>query len=447
MATVDRNGDGNVGTQRSVDVAVVGGGLGGLVAAATAARAGLRVVLLERASRLGGRARSDGFDGFTWNQGPHAFYRQGAALRVLDGLGVRVAGGVPEVSGSLCSYAGALHAMPVGALSLLSTSLFAMAERVEAGRAISRLSHMDPDGVAGVPLAVVLDRLATRPRVRALCAALCRVATYAADESQDASAAIRQVAMALAGNVVYADDGWQRTVDAVAVLAEAAGARLMVGHGVEAVTRAEDGALFRLRVDGHELNARSVILAGSPRVAAALAPEEARAALERAARASLPVRAACLDVALSRLPRPGARFALGLDTPTYLSVHSATAALAPDGGAVVHVARYLREDDGHAGVEAGLWQLLEQVQPGARALVVRHRYLPAMVVSHALATGPLSGRPGVLASGVPGLYVAGDWVGAEGMLCDASLASAEEAARHACAHVVGGAVDSGRSAA
>ena len=49
--------------------------------------------------------------------------------------------------------------------------------------------------------------------------------------------------------------------------------------------------------------------------------------------AEVPVRASCLDVGLVRLPRPENRFALGVDRPHYFSVHSATAALAPDGQA------------------------------------------------------------------------------------------------------------------
>jgi phytoene dehydrogenase-like protein len=145
-----------------------------------------------------------------------------------------------------------------------------------------------------------------------------------------------------------------------------------------------------------------------------------------------PVRAASLDVALRSLPRPHATFALGIDAPLYVSVHSAVARLAPQGAALVHVMRYggLAGDTSEA-VEGQLGGLLEALQPGWRDWVVRQRFLPELVVSHALpeaAFGGTCGRPGPRVPDVPGLYVAGDWVGPEGLLADASLASARAAA-------------------
>jgi phytoene dehydrogenase-like protein len=55
-----------------------------------------------------------------------------------------------------------------------------------------------------------------------------------------------------------------------------------------------------------------------------------------------------------------------------------------------------------------------------------------MTVSHALVTAAqdgTGGRPGPEVPGIPGLFVAGDWVGPSGILADAALASAEAAAR------------------
>jgi len=53
-------------------------------------------------------------------------------------------------------------------------------------------------------------------------------------------------------------------------------------------------------------------------------------------------------------------------------------------------------------------------------------------VTHAVPmarTGGLTGRPAVDTLAMRNVYLAGDWVGSEGMLADASFASAQRAAR------------------
>jgi phytoene dehydrogenase-like protein len=57
-------------------VVVIGAGLAGLTAAATAARARRPVVVVE-AHTAGGRARTDELSGYRFNQGPHALGRGG----------------------------------------------------------------------------------------------------------------------------------------------------------------------------------------------------------------------------------------------------------------------------------------------------------------------------------------------------------------------------------
>ena len=61
------------------DVHIVGGGLGGLAAAALVARAGRTVTVHEGRGRLGGRGTTDWKRGFGFNQGPHALYLAGEA--------------------------------------------------------------------------------------------------------------------------------------------------------------------------------------------------------------------------------------------------------------------------------------------------------------------------------------------------------------------------------
>ena len=75
----------------NADVIVIGGGLAGLTTAALLARTGKSVTLFEQSSsEIGGRARTSIYDGFYFNQGPHALFlaAEGASglTRVRDRL-------------------------------------------------------------------------------------------------------------------------------------------------------------------------------------------------------------------------------------------------------------------------------------------------------------------------------------------------------------------------
>ena len=78
---------------------VIGPGLAGLTAAATAARARRPVVVVE-AHTAGGRARTDERSGYRFNQGPHALGRGGEAWRILRELGVPHRGHRPPLRGA-----------------------------------------------------------------------------------------------------------------------------------------------------------------------------------------------------------------------------------------------------------------------------------------------------------------------------------------------------------
>jgi phytoene dehydrogenase-like protein len=116
----------------------------------------------------------------------------------------------------------------------------------------------------------------------------------------------------------------------------------------------------------------------------------------------------------------------------YFSVHSAVARLAPEGGALVHTIHYLGNDGrAPAAVESELEALVDRAQPGWRDEVVERRFVPDLVVSNALVLASengLAGRPGAAVPERPGFFVAGDWVGPQGQLSDASLGSARAAA-------------------
>jgi phytoene dehydrogenase-like protein len=168
-----------------------------------------------------------------------------------------------------------------------------------------------------------------------------------------------------------------------------------------------------------------VIIAGGP------ADVDSLAGTRFAPELPPPVKVATLDIALRSLPVPNATVAFGVDTPLYFSVHSAVAALAPAGGAMIHVLKYLRPGE-TAGrdVEVELETLMDMMQPGWRDRLVFKQYLPSLTVMNAEATaahGGMAGRPASRLPAFDNVWIAGDWVGPRGQLSDAAAASAADA--------------------
>ncbi|MFN0123286.1 MAG: phytoene desaturase family protein [Blastocatellia bacterium] len=421
--------------QTDIDTAIVGGGLAGLTAACLLARAGRRVHVCEKSHAVGGRAGTENKQGFHFNLGPHALYARGAGVEILREIGVKFSGGLVGASGAYAVAGGRKHALPSGLLSLLTTSLLPLPAKLELGRMMGAIHKVDPAQFRSISVAAWLEQHLRHPDARRFMQAFFRVCTYANDPArQSAGSALTQAQMSLRGSVWYLDSGWQTLVDSLRVRAESAGARIVTGARVDNITRAAGG--FQLHHgDGSLITAATVILATSPADACAVFEGGQNTTLANWRDQAIPVHAACLDLALSRLPDQRAMFALGIDQPLYLSVHSHTARLAPDNGAVIHVAKYLPGEKANLeqakATERELEQLVDLIQPGWRNLVIERRFLPRMTVTHKLTTAAESGaagRPGPAVSDVPGLFVAGDWAGQEGQLADASFASARQAA-------------------
>lgn len=415
----------------SKNVIVVGGGLAGLVAANFAANAGAKVTLFEKSHLTGGRATTTEKHGIKFNLGPHALYRGGQAYNVLRELGVDVTGGIPKVAGTVAVRDGQKHALPGAPLSLLTTGLFGIAAKLEAAGLLSSLPKVDAAKFNHLTVREWLDREIRSAELRQFIQAFFRLGTYANDpERQSAGLALAQFQMALKSSVLYLDGGWQMLVNGLRAKAEQAGAQIISESRVVNV-QVQSGRATGVRLaDGSGHVADAIIIAASPAEAAELAENDS---LSDVAKTAIPVKAACLDIALERLPQPQTTFALGIDRPLYLSVHSTAAKLAPTGQAMIHVAMYLGAEvpaDVNA-VERELEELLDLVQPGWRQVLIERRFMPSLTVVNALATaeqGGLTGRFGPAVPGIEGLFVAGDWVGADGWLADASAASGKCAA-------------------
>ena len=421
----------------SKNVIIVGGGLAGLSAAVYLARAGRTVTIFERRRYLGGRAVTHLRHGYRFNLGPHAFYRNGLGWNVLRELGIPVRGGIPKPRG-VAMLGEERYKLPSNPWSLLTTSIFGLKAKAKAAMLMLRIRRIDPKPYSSMTVREWIDANASDERLRQVLEAMFRLATYSdRADLQSAGAALAQLRLAIRG-VVYVDEGWQKIVDSLHSAAVASGVNFVtssrvvnVHHDGGAVSGVELGGLeVDVRNDtmslampdmtdpdkGTRIPAETVLLAVDPSTARELAPD-----LDWPT--SSAVTAACLDVALSKLPEPRNTFAIGIDKPLYYSVHSKWAQLTPKGGALLHAMRY------GEGTEGELETLVDEMQPGWRDLIVHRRFLPAMTVSNALVEP--EGRSSRMRAVTPvrGLYVAGDWVNEGGILSDAAFASARAAAK------------------
>jgi phytoene dehydrogenase-like protein len=425
---------------KRTETIIIGGGLAGLTAAAFLAKQGKSVRVLEQAATLGGRARTKEQDGFFLNLGAHALYRASYGIEVLRELGIKPQGKLAATANAYAVRGGVKYTLPGGLVSLLTTSLFGLGAKMELAKLLGSLQKIDYRSLMKVTVQEWLDKEVAHDGVKDLLKAVFRLTTYVnAPDLMSAGVAIDQLQKALGKGVLYLDKGWQTLVDGLHEVAQKAGAIFETGVKVQAIERRADGSVKGVRLaDGQRYESDVVVVASGPKLAAALLENSETTSLQRWADESRPVKAACLDIALRRLPVEKATFALGIDKPLYLSVHSASARLAPEGSALIQLMKYLPEEGREADEdsERDLEQLMDLIQPGWRDVLLHRRFLPGVVVMNAIPTanqGGLEGRPQAEVEDVPGLFLAGDWVGKQGLLVDASFASARQAAERIAA--------------
>ena len=415
--------------ERHSDVIVAGGGLAGLAAAAYLARAGRRVTVLEKAEELGGRARTRERSGFLFNVGPHALYVAGQARAVLRELEVPFTGQPPLADGTFVAGRRRDRAV-AGRRARAAVEPAADGRRQVGARARARATpRLDASAADGVSLSDWLRRNVRHDSVAELLRTFFRVATFVDEPDRlSAGAAIAQLQLALQKNVLYLDGGWQTLVDGLARRVREAGARI--------VTRADVGVLEH---DGGRV--RGVRLANgdvwtAPFVLAALAPDAVGGARGPRGRPA--------DGARARPPgdaRPRPRPPAAAGTARRLRPGAAALLLRALRGRAPrprgHGARTRgvlpRRRPAPAGRDRGRAPGLRRPRPAGLARARGRAPLRAgadrrarAAVSRAKADSP--GRPAVAVRERPGLFVAGDWVGPEGLLADAALASARSAA-------------------
>lgn len=403
------------------DIMIIGAGLGGLWLACELAAQGKRVLLLEGAAQIGGRAQSKPCESRAVNIGPHALYMGGPAALALNALIPQaLSGHSPPPQGIFWdnddSYAIPYH---LGQVALMShwpiSARLALAKRFLGLAVTAPTNH-----ISELSFSSWLESRRLPAQVQTFFVGLTRVATYMPDPGcLPADVALRQLRRALIGGVRYLDGGWQSIVDALTLSASALGVMIHCGQRVSAFHRGADGASQVVQTRTRTWRAPQVVFATPPEQAAKLL--DARWALT-------PVFAACLDLVLDA-PLAGPAFATSAQGD-YLSIHSRvhSSSFEPERGELVHVARYLRA---HERLEREqLEAFISRHDPRWREHVRFERCGRFPVCYGAPLTGQV--RPGP--SFAPGVWLIGDWVQIPDqtpeLLLDAVISSAQYVAQH-----------------
>ena len=129
------------------DVVIIGAGYSGLSAAALLSEQGKRVLLLERADRLGGRGTYYEENGFICEYGQHScrLADDGIAAQVFKRLGRPLRFADTRGHKSYLYFKGKLYPRPEGPIDFLLTRLMPFKARLDFMRFYTRLLRQDPD--------------------------------------------------------------------------------------------------------------------------------------------------------------------------------------------------------------------------------------------------------------------------------------------------------------
>jgi phytoene dehydrogenase-like protein len=412
---------------KQFDVAIIGGGIAGLVAAIDLSQAGKSVVLLEKANQFGGRAISVKKKDAIFDLGAHAIIKGGAMDEIFQDLGIRIEGGSPSANVSFLWNNKVSHIF-----KFLFSQNLSWSGKMEFMKFYKTMTKFNADSVPSISLRNWVEQELRDPMARHIVYAMFRVNSYSqAPDHQLAGPAIRSLARTTKKNsIIYVQDGWQTLVDQLYEKAVRAGVCMMTGKNVREIEH--DGAVRKIKfADGKEMNITHVISATPPEVTSRLLGEMGSKSVLRWKEQAHVIKAASLTLSLKRLSAPDHFAVLGVDQPIYFVNQSKFTRLSEDGTSVVNITK----NNGTGGTdpkadERFLEQMLDLIQPGWQKEVVARQYFPNMVVSYDFMNLGREDRfPGPAVPEIAGLYVAGEWATHGENLSDAAAASGRRAAR------------------
>jgi 15-cis-phytoene desaturase len=425
------------------DVIVIGGGMAGLASGALLAKQGLRVAVLEKGNRPGGRAYTYMEQGFTLNYGPHAMYRpdSGPLGDVLRRLGRPViAWGAPDAMRTY--WAGGRRFAVIGDKThqVLTTKLFSLKTKVRLGQVMLGLRGAKSEMLGEMTVGAWLrEQAGGDAELTRFLRMLITVNTYTRNpEDLSARFAIGHLQRHLFAKdyVGYVSGGWGAIYGGFIESLRAAGGELVTGAGVERL-ETDGGRVTAAIAGGRRYEAAAFVCTLAPQDAPSIAAAGSPLAAELARWSGLQdVRALCIDLGFERVLRDDLTAVFDMEHDLYFSIHSAIAPdLAPAGGQMLHAMAYLSPEDAatDAGIAARRTDLeagLDRYFAGWREAATVRRELPSARVSPARETPEQQGGARVppRSSVVENLYFAGDGRDTGYALAQGALVSALEVA-------------------
>ncbi|WP_160646093.1 FAD-dependent oxidoreductase [Chengkuizengella marina] len=411
------------------DVIIIGGGIAGLTASVILSKANKKVLILEKAKQIGGRATTIEKAGGLLNLGPHAIYPNGPGVKILEELNIKLNGGSPVSKGTLL-YENKTYPLTLSPVALLTSKLLKWKEKREFIKLVSGLNKINTKFIQNISLYDWVEAHIIEEKVKKLFYMLCRLSSYCNDPKRSsAGIIIEQVKLGLTG-VRYLDGGWQTLVDQLKQQALSHGVTIKENHHIIELLGTHPNITLIDSLDV-TFTTEHVISTSTPaNTLSMIKSEQMSSTLKQYRDLCIPVKGAFWDIVLKKTTNLNVKFALGLDEPLYYSNQSAVANLVTEPNLhIIHLGKYLSTDEklDPKKNHKQLKNFLSVIEPDWEKEVVFQRFLPSLTVCNAM---PSTNMPKINTeiSEIPGLYVAGDWVTTNGLLADASITSAKAAA-------------------
>jgi len=257
------------------DVVIVGAGVAGLGCGALLSNKGLRVLVLEASSRLGGRANSISYEGgYTVDWGIHTLRAgdAGVGAKLFQQLNIPIEI-LPLGEGRLYQE-GAWYPLPTSVSALMSTPLLSDADRVEVGTLFGDIMSATPETLFSTSVSTWLDAHEASPAIRRifeLYAGLILIVPDVTVASMGEMLDIMHTILRSGKAAGYPKGGWKVLFDALRARIEGQG-EVRFDNRVTAI-RIRDGAVQGVQIGPRTIGCDTVVAAVPPSALPPLLPQ------------------------------------------------------------------------------------------------------------------------------------------------------------------------------